>query len=384
MQAKPGMKLALPVQNPKVVARTLLKAGYELTDEAINRVGELGIRTLWVAYPSLAAVEKYLSLESLKVQQDVVNQIADTFQETQGEASAKLDYGTYTSSIQGMIDHVATNPKTSVFIGELSDAGNAQMRHAAAVTYLSVLMGMKLEGYLIRERKHVNPNKAKEITNLGVGAMLHDFGMTLLDPETREHFEEQGDESDPAYREHPALGFRAVRGQIDPSAATILLHHHQRHDGSGFAGADFPPKAGAGIHVYARIVSVADQFDRMRRPAGLPEQPTVAVLSAMLCPSLRKRFDPEVLRALLEVVPPYAPGTQLKLSDGRAVVCVDHNPADPCRPVVQTLDLDAEAGGEAETINLSAAPPTLYVAECDAQPVGEFNFSADTAGKLAA
>ncbi|MEM7627444.1 MAG: HD domain-containing phosphohydrolase [Planctomycetota bacterium] len=389
MQAKPGMKLALPVQNPKAVSRNLLKAGYELTDEAIERVGEMGVRSLWVAYPSLSAVEKYLSMDAMKVQQDVVTKIADTFEETKGDAAAKLDYQTYSTSVKGMIEHVATNPKTSVFLGELSDSDDHLMRHASTVTYLSVLMGMKLETYMVKERKHINPAKAKEIVNLGVGAMLHDFGMTLLDDEVRQRFELEADESDPAYREHPALGFRAVRGQVDPSAATCVLHHHQRFDGTGFAGADFPPKAGNSIHIYARIVAVADQFDRLRRPVNLPEQPTVAVLSAMLSPAMRKRFDPVVLAALVEVVPPYAPGSQLKLSDGRAAVCVDHNPADPCRPVVQTIP-DLSTLGQAddevadgETIDLSQEPPALFVAECDGHPVTEFNFTAESLKRAA-
>lgn len=382
MQAKPGMTLALPVNNPKAVTRTLLKTGYELTQESIKRAADMGVRTLWVAYPSLSAVEKYLSMDAIKVQQDVVTQIAETFEETQGKTSAKLDYETYCTSVQSMVEYVASNPKTAVFIGELSDSANDLMRHASTVTYLSVLMGMKLEGYMIRERKHVNPARAKEIVNLGVGAMLHDFGMTQLPEDVRERFNTEGDETDPAYREHAALGFRAVRGQIDPSAATVLLHHHQRFDGSGFAGADFPVQSGHKIHIYARIAAAADQFDRMRKPVNLPEQPTAAVLSAMMSESMRKRFDPEVLRALIEVVPPYAPGCQLKLSDGRLAVCVDHNVADPCRPVVQTIDgliavnhSGAEGMPEGETIDLAEQPASLFVAECDGHPVAEFNFT---------
>ncbi|MEM1108763.1 MAG: HD domain-containing phosphohydrolase [Planctomycetota bacterium] len=385
-QAKPGMKLALPVNNPKALTRTLLKAGYELTEEAIKRVDEMGVRSIWVAYPSLSAVEKYLSMDALKVQQDVVTKIADTFEETQGKAAAKLDYEVYSTSVKSMVAHVATNPKTAVFIGELSDSDDDLMRHASTVTYLSVLMGLKLESYMVRQRKHVNPARAKEITNLGVGAMLHDFGMTLLPEDVRDRFFLENDESDPEYREHTALGFRAVRGQIDPSAATVVLHHHQRFDGSGFAGADFQVQNGESIHIYARIAAVADQFDRMRRPMNLPEQPTVAVLNAMLSPTMRKRFDPHVLMALIEVVPPYAPGSQLRLSDGRAAVCVDHNVAEPCRPVVKTI-AGLDPGGDkandsedddGETINLAEMPLSLYVAECDGHPVAEFNFTLET------
>lgn len=380
MQAKPGMCLALPVNNPKAVTRTLLKTGYELKQECIDRVASMGVRTLWVAYPSLSAVEKYLSMDSLKVQQNVISQIADTFDQTQGQASAKLEYEAYSSSVKSMVDHVATNPKTAVFIGELSDSDDDLLRHASTVTYLSVLMGMKLETYMVRERKHVHPSRAKQIVNLGVGAMLHDFGLTLLPKAVRDRYQLDADETDPAYRQHPALGFRAVRGQIDPSAAAVILHHHQRFDGSGFAGTDFPVQSGHKIHIYARIAAVADQFDRLRKPLNLPEQPTAAVLSAMMSPSMRKRFDPAVLKALIEVVPPYAPGSQLRLSDGRPAVCIDHNVNEPCRPMVQTIpDLQTDAPRrfeeEEQTIDLAQAPPGLFVAECQGHPVAEFNFT---------
>lgn len=388
LQARPGMKLALPVQNPKAVDRVLLKTGYELTAAAIDRVGDLGVRTIWVAYPSLSCVEEYVSRDAIRVQEGITQQIANIFNETQHQAAARLDYELYSNSVKAMIDHVATNPKTAVFIGELAASANDQMRHASTVTYLSVLLGMKLESYLVRERKHVAPQKAKDITNLGVGAMLHDLGMTQLDEGVLKRYRETGNEADPAYREHPALGFRAVRGQIDPSAATVVLHHHQRFDGKGFAGKDFPVQSGHSIHVFARIASVADQFDRLRHPVNLPEQPTVAVLNAMLSEALAGRFDPLVLRTLIEVVPPYAPGTQVRLSDGRLAACIDHNIQSPCRPVVQVIPeldnvLNADEADEGPRIDLSEQPAALQVVECDGKPVSEFNFSAEAVKRAA-
>ena len=372
------MTLALPVQNPKAPDRTLLTAGFELTPASIKRIVELGIRSVWIAYPNLGAVEQYVNREAMRVQEQVVAAIADTFQHTQSQVVAKLAQEVYTKAVRGMIDHVASHPKAAVFIGELAEADDQTMRHAATVTYLSVLMGLKLEAYLVRERKHVAPAKAKELANLGVGAMLHDFGLTQLEDDVRQRYERERDESDPEYRQHTALGFQAVRGKIDPSAATVLLHHHQHFDATGFIGGDFSIQSGHAIHVYARIVTAADQFDQMRRPGhGLPDQPTVAVLSAMLSPAMRDRFDPNVLRTLIEVVPPYAPGTLLRLSDGREAVAVDHNPHLPCRPTVQVYDdrpKVSEPERAARTIDLAEADPSLYVTECEGQPTAEFNF----------
>ena len=157
-----------------------------------------------------------------------------------------------------------------------------------------------------------------------------------------------------------------MRGRLDPSASTVVLHHHQRFDGSGFAGSEYPVQRGEDIHVYARIAAVADQFDRLRHPPGLPEQPAAFALQAMLQPALRRRFDPAVIGALLDVVPPYPPGATLRLSDGRLVEALDHHPSDPCRPVVQVV------GGAPMDL---AEHPSLRVEMCNGLNTGDYHFT---------
>ena len=61
--AKPGTELALPVRNPKAANQTLLKVGYALDPKSISRLLELGIRSVWVRYPSLDFLDKYVNSE---------------------------------------------------------------------------------------------------------------------------------------------------------------------------------------------------------------------------------------------------------------------------------------------------------------------------------
>jgi len=388
-RAKPGMTLALPVQNPKAPSKRLLKVGYELTDSIIDKLDDIGVRSVWVAYPELSFLQGYVTPQSLEAQQQVLTRIADTFTTLQREFAAKLNYDSYIATIGQLIDQLVSHPQTAVFLGDLVDTEDDLMRHAATVTYLTVLMGLKLENYIIAERRHVDPARAKDMTNLGLGAMLHDIGVAMLDPQVRARFEQSQDESDPEWREHPALGFRAVRNKIDASAATVVLNHHQRVDGTGYAGANFPVLEGRRIHVFARIAAVADQFDRLHRPPDLPAQPTVWVLSNMVTEPLADKFDREVLSALLEVVPPYPPGTIVRLSDGRHGVCIDHIPETPCRPTVQIIpdpDLlepnDLPCG---ETVDLASESAQLTVAEAHGSDVRQLNFDrADTAVSPAA
>lgn len=366
-KAQPGMKLALAVQNPQTPSRTLLKVGFELTPQIISRLKEYNIRHIWVQYPSLSFLERYFDADAVRSQTEVVTQITNTFETLQRQATAKLNYEDYTDALQQLADYIGTHPQSAVFLGDLVESADDLMRHSAAVTYLSLLMGMKLEGYLVRERKHVDPGRAKEVTNLGLGAMLHDVGVTQLEPEVRRRFAETGDEGDRHWQEHPSLGFRMVRGQVDPSAATCVLNHHQRYDGTGYAGSDFPVLQEKRIHVFARIVAVADQFDRLRSPANLPPQPTVWVLSAMMTEPLRSKFDPEALKALLAVVPPYAPGSIVRLSDGQHAVVVDHHPQEPCRPTVQVIPDPAALVEVADP----PAGPTIDLSEQHEQSIVE-------------
>ncbi|MEM7682516.1 MAG: HD domain-containing phosphohydrolase [Planctomycetota bacterium] len=377
--ATAGMSLALPVPNPKAPDQVLLRVGYSLTDAILTKLEDLEIKTLWVDYPAFDYLREYIDPEQVRTRGEVLSQITQVFEACQDNSTAKLDYQQYTKTIGGLVEQIISNPKTAVFLGELAGEANTElMRHSSAVTYLSLLIGLRLEGYIVRQRKRVAPERAKEVTNLGVGAMLHDLGLAMLPADAYRRYQETGDESDPEYQEHPAVGFRAVRGNVGPSAATVVLNHHQRYDGTGFAGKGLPVLAGDSIHVFARIVGAASTFDRMKFPLGLEERPTVFVLGAMLSQPAVQKFDPQVMRALIDVTPPFPPGSIVRLSDGRWAVVINHQTAEPCRPTVQEIpppetltDGEPELGALIELID---ADPALRIVEADGEPVEEFLF----------
>lgn len=377
--ARPEMTLALPVMNPRLPGHQLLHIGYELTPTVIEKLDEMRVRTLWVDYPSLSFLSKYIDPNAMQLRTHIVTQIQDTFETLQQTSAAKLNYDTYTHAITDLIDSVVSNPEAALFVGDLCDqeAGDELMRTGSSVTYLSVLLGLKLEGYLIKQRRHVrDPSRAKQVIPLGVGAMLHDIGVTQLPKEVVDRYRQTHDETDPAWREHTSIGFRAVRGQIEPTAATVVLHHHQQYDGNGYAGKDFPIQQDEGIHIFARIAAVADAFSRLSNPMGGEQMPQVWALAAMLSDKLRSRFDPNVLRALVEVVPPYPPGSRVTLSNGSEAIVIDHHIADPCNPTVQLLPgntLPKPDQPLGETINLRELD-AMHIVACDGHRTEPYNF----------
>src|SRR5690606_8399427 len=138
------------------------KANYALTDAVIRRPLDLNVRHLWVRYPTLDALESLLSLDALRVQQGVVRPGTAALETLQQSASAKLDITTYTTAITAMVEHLATHRTSAVFLGDLAEAGDELMRHSSNVAYLALLLGMKLETYIVRQRRRINGARAKD------------------------------------------------------------------------------------------------------------------------------------------------------------------------------------------------------------------------------
>lgn len=343
-EALAGMQLALPVLHPQRGSK-LLTEGYVLDNSVIVKLRQLLIRDIWIEYPGTEQIKQFVSPMILAQQSQVVELVADMFDPTRREAHAEMDFLHYRRAIQGMIECLVMEPAAASYIVELGGGTANGLRHASEVCFLSVLLGLKLQGYLVQQRKRLLPKDARDVVSLGLGAALHDVGLIGLEPEVRERSERNYDESDRPWRQHVTTGHKMISGNVPPAAAGIVLHHHQHFDGTGFPdtiGNDGRPRglAGEDIHVFARIVCVANHFDRLRRPPGGLLQPRVRALKQMLAGPFTPRFDPIILATLPVVAPAFPPGTQVTLSTGERAVVVQCHTEAPCQPTVQVLKME--------------------------------------------
>jgi HD-GYP domain-containing protein (c-di-GMP phosphodiesterase class II) len=313
---------------------------------SIGRLQEIQLREMWIRYPGVGFVGEYICPAVLEAHANLTRRIAEAFEQVSLGTPAKLEYNAYRGAISSLMDRLIANPRAAVFVQEMVDRGAAALSHASTVSFLAVLMGMKLDDYLIVERTRVSPHVARDVASLGVGAMFHDLGMLRLPPEVVERWNRRLDESDEQWRTHVQVGYDLVKEAIGPAAAAGILHHHQKFDGSGFPArrrmdGQEEPLAGSDIHVFARIIAAADLFDRLRNPPGAaPEDaplPVVRVLKKLQQLPYAAWIDPMVYKALLAVVPAYLPGTMVTLSNGTQGVVTEWFPDDPCRPTVVSI-----------------------------------------------
>jgi hypothetical protein len=205
-QVRPGMLLALPVLHPQLPHQVLLRPGYRLEAHTVRRLRELNVRYVYVQYPKLAFLSRRLSVRVAQHQAAVVAAISRTFESAQRQTAARLPYDMYCRTIADLVAALTDEPDAALFMGDLLQGGDELLRHSAAVTHLSVLMGLRLGGYVVQQRPLIAAQRAAEVTNLGVGAMLLDVGVTRLEAVVRQRYAASGDETDPAWQQHPKLG----------------------------------------------------------------------------------------------------------------------------------------------------------------------------------
>ncbi len=393
-QAKPGMVLAQPVFHPRSAAETvLLRAEVTLKETTIDRLSEMKVPELWIHYPGMEMVGEFISPKIMASRALVANDVSKAFIDASKGAHAKLDFQQYKTSMSKLLTNLIDDPKSAMFVGELVDSGAPAVRHGANVGFLSLLLGMRLGFYLMRERKYVPSRFSRDVTNLGVAGMLHDIGMNQLDDEVMKRWNTHHDPSDTAWQKHVELGYQAVRGSLRASASSAVLHHHQHYDGTGFPikereGQDPSGLFGNEIHIFARIICVADIFDRLNHKASFVgedpgdglSKPAVCTLKKMMGKPYGDWLDPIVFKALLAVCPAYPPGTMVRLSNGVKGVVTDWDPADPCRPQVHELSHfeDEKYGG----VYQLKEDRSITIDQCNGVDVRKDNFYPVTKGQF--
>ncbi|MFZ4575441.1 MAG: HD-GYP domain-containing protein [Phycisphaerales bacterium] len=386
VHAKPGMVLSMPVHHPACPAVVLLRPGAEIEASSLRRLREIGVPELWIRYPALDELAEIVHPEVQGACRDLVGIIGGAIDEVVLRAHARLDYPSYKRGVVGLLEQLSEHPKAALFLGEMVGQQRPALRHAANVCMLAILMGLKLEFYLIKERSRLSGGAAKEISGLGVGAMLHDVGMLRLPDQVLARWNSRLDESDPEWQQHVLSGFDMVRGEIDPTASAIVLHHHQKYDGSGFPrkrdlnGVDHRV-SGSEIHVFARIVAAADLFDRLKNPpTGSPGVPAVRALNQLRSAPYSKWIDPVVFRALLAIAPPYPPGSLVTITGGQRAAVGAWFPDSPCQPLVYPIaSLDAETSRHAPRRRITPldlrTSPDVQIVEFEGFDVSGDNFA---------
>lgn len=108
--------------------------------------------------------------------------------------------------------------------------------------------------------KHLNYDK-DDLKAIGIGALVHDIGETLLNPALTRIQRKFNPEERKMMEQHPYLGFKLLQSMncLDPKSLFMVWEHHERWDGSGY-----PKKLREEeITIFGRMLGIVDVYAAM-------------------------------------------------------------------------------------------------------------------------
>ncbi len=116
----------------------------------------------------------------------------------------------------------------------------------------------------------------EELREFALGCMLHDIGKTMIEDTVLNKPSKLNENEVELIRQHPELGYEIMKGSVSDVSLDIILHHHERYDGTGY-----PKKLkGDQISDNAKVAVIADVYDALttNRPYSGARNPFNAVL----------------------------------------------------------------------------------------------------------
>jgi len=148
----------------------------------------------------------------------------------------------------------------------------------------------------IGEQMHLSE---KQIESLKYASLLHDAGKIDIPAEILAKTSKLTPYEYKIIRRHPTRGVQILRSlQVFKPAIPIILHHHERYNGTGY-----PSRLKKNqIPIGARIMAVADAFEAM--VYGRPYRERIKFFSAIkeIKKKSQTQFDPKVVEAFLKAI----------------------------------------------------------------------------------
>lgn len=249
---------------------------------------------------------------------------------------------------QQMVDIVRTDESILIGLASIKDFDEYTFAHSVNVCVLSMLIGDRLRLY------------KNDIARLGVAALVHDIGKMYV-PQSilNKPSSLEGAEWD-VMKYHPFFGVKELSKVKSPREVTdgmfTALQHHVHYDGAGY-----PTKASPwDLHLFTRIVTVADYYDAMTTPRIYKKDPlTPDRALRFILEKSGQIFDPFIAKVFIQAIGMYPVGTVVDLDSGeRGVVVKQHESSRFIhRPIVAPMRLDGSFDPRGVLYDLSEQEP---------------------------
>ena len=305
---KPGMKTGRSIIGRK--KEFMLASGSILTAEYISRLQKGGYLGAYV----LDEFTEGISMESIITDETMQNGI---------EAVAQRNIQDIMKVSATIVEEIRSAQNVRLDLYDLRSYDDYTYHHSVSVAVYAVIVGQEM-GYT-----------GEDLEYLATAGLCHDLGKSKIPLEVLNKPARLTDEEFDLIKTHPRMGYEMVyhNPNIPVSVRQAVLCHHENENGSGYPAG----LTGDKIHPFAKIIHAVDVYDALtsRRVYKEPNTPSEAMEYLMGgCETL---FDRDVVAVMLDAIPSYPPGMEVKLSDGSSGIVMEHT-ADVLRPKVKLYD----------------------------------------------
>ncbi|HHY90528.1 MAG TPA: HD-GYP domain-containing protein [Clostridiales bacterium] len=320
--------------------------GTILTERYIQGLKRLGVDYVYVMdsqtdHGSESDEKNKVVITSMKLNK-AYHKALDTFKSVYQNVgmSNEVEIQKVQEVVSPMLEEIISNQNILGRLRQIDIEDDYTYKHSVEVCMLSVMIG-----------KWLNLS-SEQLSQLAISALLHDIGKSKIPLEilnkpgklTAEEFE--------LVKKHTIFGYEMIKnaGDIPESIAYGILQHHERRDGSGYPYG----LKGEEIHLFGRIIAVADIFDAMTSERVYKRKESPFKTAEILEDSRFKKLDPHICSVFLDNISKFYVGNIVRLNTGEIgeVVLVHKNV--PTRPLVRVgekfIDLSKQYEYEIEEI----------------------------------
>lgn len=225
-------------------------------------------------------------------------------------------------TVTSLLSSVTRSPEANLLLTQMRRFQNDLFTHAVNVCVLSMVVGT-LEGF------------TEEISELGLGALLHDVGQVRLPRNLIRKSDRFTEQERRLLEQHPVLGGAILEqaDNISPAAKKIVIEHHERLNGTGY-----PLKAGEhAISALSQIVAITDAYDAMITGRNGVLQKPIDVLRELYLEANAGAFDRNLVEKVIRSLGVYPVGSLVELNTGERGIVLAANRKDTLKPTIRLV-----------------------------------------------
>ena len=313
-----NMKLARTIYSDE--GGILLSKGVTLKKEYIKRLDALGISDIYIQdeFSHDIEVNDVIHEQIRNETKLLIKQIMHNY-----KVGIELNASSVKKVVNTILDELLGTKDILVNLIDIKTVDDYTFAHSVNVCVLSIITGI-----------NIGLNQLK-LRDLGVGALLHDVGKTLIPQEILKKPSKLDNDEFEQIKKHTILGYELLKknANISSTSAYIALAHHERFNGSGYPLSI----AGEKIHLFARIVAIADVYDALTSDRVYRKKVSVHEVIEYINGLGTQHFDSVVVEYFIQNIASYPVGTGVLLSNGYKGIVVEVSRNLPKRPIIRIV-----------------------------------------------